>query len=68
MEPLERLGRDDGPQDAVAQELKTLVGVFDRAALDGGGMRDGGEQEMLVREAVLQDVLRFIEFAALLVR
>ena len=68
VETLERLGRDDGAQDAVAQKLQALVGILDRTPLDGGRMRHGGKQELLVREAVLQDVLRLIEFAALLVR
>ena len=44
---VERRGRHDGAQDAVAQELQALVGVLDRLALGGGRVRDGREQQLL---------------------
>ena len=61
-------GRDDGANDGISQELKTLIGVLHRPTLDGGRMRDGGEKQILVLKRVSDYLLRPRELGFLLAR
>src|SRR5699024_7077655 len=67
VEAVERDGRDDGSEDAVAEELKALVRELDRLALRRRRMRDGRQEQLLVFEAVAAAGLRAVELAPLLV-